>query len=100
MIPGISPLEMMILGMIALLLFGSKLPDVARSLGKGLTEFKRGIKGVQDEFNTALSDRPPPAKPKPRRPDPVDEPRQDWSPPRFEMPKSEPTSDADPPKTA
>ena len=51
---GIGPPEMLIVGIVALLLFGSRLPEVARSLGKSLTEFKRGIQGVQDEFNSAV----------------------------------------------
>ena len=45
--PG--PWEMMIIGMIALLLFGKRLPEVARSLGKGLVEFKKGVKGIEDD---------------------------------------------------
>ena len=41
--------ELMIVLVIALLLFGKRLPEVARSLGKGVVEFKKGIKGVEDE---------------------------------------------------
>jgi len=40
---------MMIVGLIVLLLFGSRLPSVMRSLGIGITEFKKGIKGEIDE---------------------------------------------------
>lgn len=50
---GIGHTELLIVGVIALLLFGSRLPEVARSMGKSLTEFKKGIQGVQDEFNDA-----------------------------------------------
>lgn len=41
--PG--PMEMLIVGMVVLLLFGNRLPSVMRSLGVGITEFKKGIKG-------------------------------------------------------
>ena len=47
--PG--PMEMMIIGGIALLLFGKRLPEVARSLGKGIVEFKKGVKGIDDEVD-------------------------------------------------
>ncbi len=50
---GIGPLQLLIVGVVALLLFGNRLPEVARSLGKSMTEFKRGMQGVQDEFNDA-----------------------------------------------
>jgi sec-independent protein translocase protein TatA len=40
--PGAA--ELGIIAFIALLLFGSRLPSVARSLGKGITEFKKGLK--------------------------------------------------------
>lgn len=45
---GIGPQEMLVVGVIALLLFGNRLPEVARSLGKGIVEFKKGIKGIEE----------------------------------------------------
>ncbi len=50
--------ELLIVGIIALLLFGKRLPEVARSLGKGLVEFKRGIAGVEDEVRNAAYSSP------------------------------------------
>lgn len=41
--------ELLIVGFIVLLLFGSRLPSVMRSLGRGVTEFKKGVQGVDDE---------------------------------------------------
>ena len=41
--------EMIVIGIIALLLFGKRLPEVARSLGKGVVEFKKGLIGIDDE---------------------------------------------------
>ncbi|NJM35705.1 MAG: DUF4861 family protein [Rhodomicrobium sp.] len=31
--------------------FGKRLPEVARSLGKGIVEFKKGVRGIEDEVN-------------------------------------------------
>lgn len=45
--PG--PWEMLIIMFLAVLLFGKRLPEVARSLGKGITEFKKGL----NEWNEA-----------------------------------------------
>ena len=45
--PG--PLQLIIVLAIVLLLFGSRLPSVARSLGQSLTEFKKGVKGIEDK---------------------------------------------------
>lgn len=92
-LPGgsIGPVEMMVFGILALLLFGKRLPEVAKSLGKGMVEFKRGIKGVQDEFHSTMDVRPS-SRPQRKRPDPVDDERQEWTAPRFEPPKSEPIS--------
>ena len=37
----------------SLLLFGNRLPSVMRSLGQGVTEFKKGIEGIEDDADTA-----------------------------------------------
>ncbi len=42
--------EWLIIGLIALLLFGKRLPEVMRSLGRGISEFKRGMSEVTDEL--------------------------------------------------
>jgi sec-independent protein translocase protein TatA len=44
-----SPQDMLIIGIIALLLFGNRLPSVMRSLGQGVTEFKKGLEGVPED---------------------------------------------------
>ena len=51
--------EIIVIGIIALLLFGSRLPKVAKSMGKSIVEFKKGIKGVQYEIEDASDDAPP-----------------------------------------
>lgn len=43
-----SPIQLVVVGVIALLLFGNRLPEVMRSLGKGITEFKKGMQGLDD----------------------------------------------------
>lgn len=45
---GLGPTELLILGAIVLLLFGTRLPKVMRSLGEGIVEFKRGVQGIED----------------------------------------------------
>ena len=77
--------EMMVVGIIALLLFGKRLPEVARSLGKGIVEFKKGIKGIEDEVNTSTY-RNESSRPAPR------ETHAEVTAPKFEPPVSEPVS--------
>jgi sec-independent protein translocase protein TatA len=44
-----SGFEWLIIAAIGLLIFGKRLPEVGRSLGKGIVEFKKGLKGVEDD---------------------------------------------------
>ena len=50
---SLGPMEMIMIAVVGLLIFGNRLPDVGRSLGKGLVEFKKGLKGVQDDMEQA-----------------------------------------------
>jgi sec-independent protein translocase protein TatA len=84
---GINSTEMIIFGIIALLLFGKKLPEVARSLGKGVTEFKKGIAGIEDDVNRATYATPTAAS----RPAPRDE-VQEVTAPKFQPPTSAPVN--------
>src|SRR5207253_4252190 len=49
MFPNLGPIEMIMVMGIAILLFGKRLPEVGRSLGKGIVEFKKGLSGVAEE---------------------------------------------------
>ena len=42
--------ELLIVAFIILILFGSRLPNVMRSLGQGITEFKKGVKGIEEDI--------------------------------------------------
>jgi len=49
---GITPVTLAIVLLIALLLFGNRLPSLARSFGLSITEFKKGVKGIDDKSNS------------------------------------------------
>lgn len=59
----LSPVHLAVILVVALLLFGNRLPEVARSLGRSINEFKKGMQQVQDEFK----DEPPAPKLDPPR---------------------------------
>lgn len=52
---GIGPGEIMVILFVALLLFGAKrLPELARSLGRSLNEFKTGMHSTMSEIETEI----------------------------------------------
>lgn len=61
--------EMILIGGFGLLLFGKRLPEVGKSLGRSIVEFKKGLKGIEDEVEEASSaprklDAPPASTPR------------------------------------
>jgi sec-independent protein translocase protein TatA len=47
-----SPQHILLALLIGLLLFGRKLPEIARSFGKTFTEFQKGMKGLEDDVTS------------------------------------------------
>jgi sec-independent protein translocase protein TatA len=57
--PGIGPMELAIVLVIALIVFGPKrLPDLGRSLGGGMREFKNSVTGGGDRDELSPAERP------------------------------------------
>lgn len=48
---GLGHWELLVVLIVALLIFGKRLPDVARNLGKGIVEFKKGVRGIEDDID-------------------------------------------------
>lgn len=81
--PGIGGPEILLLLVLGVLLFGRKLPDIGRSFGKTIVEFKKGVKGIEDEVNEPTQPRgaiePEPVK-APQRVTPSSAPKFDDAP--------------------
>jgi len=84
---GLGPMEMAIVGVIAVLLFGSRLPEVARGLGKSMNEFRKGMTGLQDELHGGGSSSR--SSSSSSRFNEIDD-RDEATAPKFEPPTSEP----------
>ncbi len=57
---GLGPQEIIGILVVVLLLFGAKrLPELARSLGQGVREFRKSVKEIGDDVNDAESSPPP-----------------------------------------
>ena len=48
--------ELIVIGIVALLVFGKRLPEVGRSAGRFIVEFKKGLRETTDEINQIGSD--------------------------------------------
>lgn len=61
--PNIGPLEIIIVLVIVLVIFGPKrLPDLGRSLGKGMREFKDSVTGKDDDKQLDAGEKPDPVR--------------------------------------
>lgn len=58
---GLGTQELLIFGVIAVLLFGKRLPEVARSMGSSYREFRRGLSDIQRQVDVRqyLEEEPP-----------------------------------------
>ena len=54
---GLGGQEILLLVVLGVLLFGRKLPEVGRSLGKTAVEFRKGLRGLEDEVSESSSPR-------------------------------------------
>jgi sec-independent protein translocase protein TatA len=54
-LPNLGATELMVVAFVALLIFGNRLPSVMRSLGKSVTEFKKGVSGIEDDLDQAVN---------------------------------------------
>ena len=57
--------EILIIVFLGLIIFGKRLPDIGKSLGKGIVSFKKGLQGVKDDIEDSVN----------REDDDVDEPK-------------------------
>lgn len=93
---GLGMQELIIVGIVAVLLFGKRLPEVARSMGKSYNEFRKGLNDIQSsiDYNDTSTSTSNSYNATPSHDydayDESDEPTA----PKFEPPTSEPTADA------
>jgi sec-independent protein translocase protein TatA len=56
---GVGMQEILVIGLVVLVFFGSKkIPEFMKGLGKGVREFKDGVKQVNDDVNASINETP------------------------------------------
>jgi Tat protein translocase TatB subunit len=58
--PQIGPMEMLVVAVVALIVFGpQRLPEIARTIGRTLNEFRRQAQSIRTEFESGLDEMDP-----------------------------------------
>jgi sec-independent protein translocase protein TatA len=55
---GFGMWEAIVLALLGVLIFGKRLPEVGKSIGKGIVEFKKGLSGIEDDIDLAAKQPP------------------------------------------
>jgi sec-independent protein translocase protein TatA len=91
----LAPQELLIVGVIAILLYGERLPEMAKKAGKGLMQFKKGLNDIRSEIESVATGA---TTSTPRRSHCDDiEDREEATAPKFEPPPGEPLAEAEKP---
>jgi sec-independent protein translocase protein TatA len=80
----LGPSGIILVAVIAVLLYGERLPEVARTFGKNFLELKKSIQGVRQELEAAARDVTTSVRESIEKPQPVD--REEATAPKFEPP--------------
>lgn len=87
---GLGMQELMIVGVVAVLLFGKRLPEVARSLGSSYKEFRKGLHEIQSQIHIDEREIDTQARSQEYAASDIDDYEEPTA-PKFEPPVTEPT---------
>src|SRR5579875_2171661 len=59
---NLNPVELIVVGLVGILLFGRRLPEMGKSLGRTIVEFKKGLNSATEEVNKGVNEDPEPAR--------------------------------------
>ncbi len=65
---GLGPLELVVLALLGVVLFGKGLPKIGHSLGQTITQFRKGVKGIEDDLDGSVPVKGPTTGPNPPAP--------------------------------
>ena len=58
-----QPIDLLIVGLVGILLFGRRLPEIGKNLGKSIVELKKGLSSTHSEVDKALTEETTTSKP-------------------------------------